>query len=94
MVPDMHILCTFGENPSITFSLIPLPLKNNPKLVMPKVNPNLVNLDQTRLELSRGQKCYRQTDGRTDGQTQATTIPLRPKRPRGKKVLVNLPRPV
>ena len=35
--------------------------------------PNLVNLGQTRLELSCGQKCYRQTDGRTDRQTDRRT---------------------
>ena len=29
----------------------------------------------------------RQTDGRTDGHKQKTTIPLRPERPRGKKLL-------
>ena len=42
---------------------------------------NLVILDQICDELSCGQgKVY----GQTDGQTQATTVPLRPGRPRGK----------
>ena len=37
-------------------------------------------------ELSCGQgDVYGQTDGRTDGQTQATKIPFRHERPRGKK---------
>ena len=39
-------------------------------------------------ELSYGQgKVYGRTDRRTYGQTQSTTIPLRPERPRGKKAL-------
>ena len=50
---------------------------------------NLVIRDQICDELSCGQgKVYRQTDGRTDGQTQATTIPLLPEGPRGKKATV------
>ena len=32
----------------------------------------------------------RQTDGRTDGQTHATTIPLGPERPWGKKIRVHI----
>ena len=47
---------------------------------------NLVVLTQMCDELSCGQgKVYGQTDQRTVGQTQTTTIPLRSERPRGNK---------
>ena len=47
---------------------------------------SLVNFRQFAFELSCGQARVTdgQTDGQTDGRTQATTIPLRPDRPRGK----------
>ena len=46
---------------------------------------NLVIPTQICDELSLADK-LKFTDRRTDGQTDATTIPLRPERPRGKKV--------
>ena len=46
---------------------------------------NLVIPSQICDELSCGQgKVYGRTDRRTGGQTKATTVPLRPERPRGK----------
>ena len=78
---------TFFDLVTLTFDLDLS--KTIPNCTCPRSThiPNLVNLGQRRLELSRGQKCYRRTDGRTyrrtdgrtDGRTRVTTIPFRPK---------------
>ena len=56
-----------------------------PKIMSYKSHPaSLVDLLDKLIELSCSQGWWEQTDRQTDGQTQVTTITLRPKRPRVK----------